>query len=79
MRKGDKLLEIVIAMMDVLMMSLTFFIISMTLTAQQQLVNIDLPSTKAGANNVENPNPLIIGLTRQGQIAIASIPVTDLN
>lgn len=67
-----------VPMMDVLMTILTFFIIiSMTLTAQQRSVNIDLPSTNAGANDVNSPDPLIIGLTKQGQIAIADKPVTE--
>ena len=67
-----------VPMMDVLMTILTFFIIiSMTLTVQQRSVNIDLPSTNAGANDVKTPAPLIVGLTLQGQIAIADNLVTD--
>lgn len=67
-----------VPMMDVLMTILTFFIIiSMTLTVQQRSVNIDLPSTTAGANDVKTPDPLIVGLTRQGTLAIADKPVTD--
>ena len=67
-----------VPMMDVLMTILTFFIIiSMTLTAQQQSVNIDLPSTNAGANTVKTPDPLVVGLTNQGVLAIANNPVTD--
>ncbi len=67
-----------VPMIDVLMTILTFFIIiSMTLTAQQQSVNIDLPSTNAGANTVQTPDPLVVGLTNQGQIAIANNPVTE--
>lgn len=67
-----------VPMMDVLMTILTFFIIiSMTLTVQQRSVNIDLPSTNAGANDLKTPDPLIVGLTGQGQIAIADNLVTD--
>jgi len=67
-----------VPMMDVLMTILTFFIIiSMTLTVQQRSVNIDLPSTKVGANDLKTPDPLIVGLTRQGTLAIANQPVTD--
>lgn len=67
-----------VPMMDVLMTILTFFIIiSMTLTVQQRSVNIDLPSTKVGANDIKTPDPLIVGLTRQGTLAIANQPVTD--
>lgn len=67
-----------VPMMDVLMTILTFFIIiSMTLTAQQRSVDIDLPNTNAGASDVNAPDPLVVGLTRQGQIAIADKPVTE--
>lgn len=67
-----------VPMMDVLMTILTFFIIiSMTLTAQQQSVNINLPSTQAGANSVKTPDPLIIGLTNRGTLEVANKPVTD--
>lgn len=67
-----------VPMIDVLMTILTFFIIiSMTLTAQQQSVNIDLPSTNAGVNTVKTPDPLVVGLTNQGILAIANNPVTD--
>ena len=67
-----------VPMMDVLMTILTFFIIiSMTLTAQQQSVNIDLPSTNAGANTVKTPDPLVVGLTNQGTLEVANNPVTD--
>ncbi len=67
-----------VPMMDVLMTILTFFIIiSMTLTAQQQSVNIDLPSTNAGANDLKTPDPLIVGLTNQGTLEVANNPVTE--
>jgi biopolymer transport protein ExbD len=67
-----------VPMMDVLMTILTFFIIiSMTMTVQQQSVNIDLPSTNAGANTVQTPDPLVVGLTNQGTLEVANNPVTD--
>ncbi|WP_009634461.1 ExbD/TolR family protein [Synechocystis sp. PCC 7509] len=67
-----------VPMMDVLMTVLTFFIIiSMTLTAQQQSVNINLPSTNTGANTVKTPDPLVVGLTQQGILQVANNPVTD--
>ena len=67
-----------VPMMDVLMTILTFFIIiSMTMTAQQQSVNINLPSTNAGANTVKTPDPLVVGLTNQGTLEVANNPVTD--
>ena len=67
-----------VPMMDVLMTVLTFFIIiSMTLTAQQQSVNINLPSANTGANTVKTPDPLVVGLTNQGTLEVANNPVTD--
>ena len=67
-----------VPMMDVLMTILTFFIIiSMTLTAQQQSLNIDLPSTNAGASTLKTPDPLVVGLTNQGTLEVANNPVTD--
>ncbi len=67
-----------VPMMDVLMTVLTFFIIiSMTLTAQQKSLNIDLPSTNGGANSVKTPDPLIVGLTNQGTLEVANNPVTE--
>ena len=67
-----------VPMMDVLMTVLTFFIIiSMTLTAQQQSVNIELPSTNEGASTVKIPDPLIVGLTNQGILEVANNPVTE--
>ena len=67
-----------VPMMDVLMTVLTFFIIiSMTLTAQQQSVNIELPSTNEGASTVKIPDPLIVGLTNQGILEVANKPVTE--
>ena len=67
-----------VPMMDVLMTILTFFIIiSMTLSPQQRAVNINLPSTNAGANELKIPDPLVVSLTRQGQLAIADKPVTE--
>jgi biopolymer transport protein ExbD len=67
-----------VPMMDVLMTILTFFIIiSMTLTVQQRSVNIDLPSTKAGAKDIKTPDPLIVGLTRQGTLEVSSTTVSE--
>jgi biopolymer transport protein ExbD len=70
-----------VPMLDVLMTVLTFFIIiAMTLT-DQQLPNLDLPgSANAEAPAPERPDPLVIGLDRQGQLLINSqgIPEAEL-
>ncbi|MBC7824978.1 MAG: biopolymer transporter ExbD [Candidatus Parcubacteria bacterium] len=59
-----------VPMMDVLMTILTFFIIiAMTLTTQQT-VNVTLPSASAGAGELKEPDPLIIGLNLQGEILL---------
>lgn len=70
-RQGSQPLEVnLVPMMDVLMTVLTFFvIISMTLSSGQKIVNVPLPFGGAGAEEV-TPNPLEVGLNRQGQILV---------
>jgi biopolymer transport protein ExbD len=66
-----------VPMMDVLMTILTFFIIiAMTLTTQQT-VNVTLPSANAGAVELKEPDPLIIGLNLQGEILLDSKTVSQ--
>ncbi len=66
-----------VPMMDVLMTILTFFIIiAMTLTTQQT-VNVTLPSASAGAVELKEPDPLIIGLNLQGEILLDSKTVSQ--
>jgi biopolymer transport protein ExbD len=61
-----------VSMMDVLMTILTFFIIiSMTLTTQQG-VEVTLPSADAGVSEQKAPDPLVVGLNRQGQISLGT-------
>ncbi len=60
-----------VPMMDVLMTILTFFIlVSMTLTGQQNALEVILPSTQAGTTEVKAPDPMIVVLNTQGQIAV---------
>jgi biopolymer transport protein ExbD len=67
-----------VPMMDVVMTILTFFIIvSMTLTAQQQSVNIALPTADAGTNEIKTPDPMIIALNPQGQLFLGDKPVVQ--
>ncbi len=72
------MLEInLVPMMDVIMTILTFFIIvSMTLTSQQS-VNVTLPNASAGAESANEPDPLVIGLNKQGQILLDNKPVNE--
>lgn len=66
-----------VPMMDVIMTILTFFIIvSMTLTNFQS-VDATLPSSQKGTNKETPVDPLIIGITRQGQATINNAPVTE--
>ena len=65
-----------VPMMDVLMSVLTFFIItSMTLTGQR-LGNITLPGA-GGAVETDETDPLIVGLTKSGEILIADQTLTE--
>lgn len=64
-------------MMDVIMTVLTFFIIvSMTLT-NQKTVNITLPSANTSTELQDTPDPLVVGLNRQGQILLADQPTNE--
>ncbi len=62
-----------VPMMDVIMTILTFFIIvSMTLTEGSGKMDISLPSAKVSntPNEEKLPDPLIIGLNKEGQLLI---------
>lgn len=64
-----------IPMMDVLMAVLTFFIvISMTLSTGQNVIGVNLPQTDTGAKpsapDSKTPEPLMVGMNKQGQIII---------
>lgn len=78
-QKNSQMPEVnLIPMMDVILTVLTFFIIiSMTLTGQQQSVDITLPSTDAGASTLPVPDPLVVGLNQQGQVLLNNQPVGD--
>ena len=77
-QKGSQMPEInLVPMMDVVMTILTFFIIvSMTLT-NFQAVNVPLPSTDKGVEKERPPEPLIVGLNRQGQVVVNNATVTN--
>lgn len=78
-QKGSQMPDVnLVPMMDVIMTILTFFIIvSMTLTGQQQSVDITLPSTDAGASTLPVPDPLVVGLNQQGQVLLNNQLVSD--
>lgn len=58
-----------VPMLDVLMSVLTFFILTSMVLTGQRLSDIILPGTQSGAKQKEE-KPLIIGLDKQGKIAI---------
>lgn len=67
-----------VPMMDVVMTILTFFIIvSMTLTNFQAVKDVALPSTDKGTSQDRPQEPLIVGVTRQGQIVVNEATVND--
>ncbi|MBW4538037.1 MAG: biopolymer transporter ExbD [Myxacorys chilensis ATA2-1-KO14] len=64
-------------MMDVILTILTFFIVvSMSLTKFQS-VDASLPSAEKGVNQETPPDPLVIGITRQGQVMIDTTTAND--
>ncbi len=66
-----------VPMMDVILTVLTFFIIvSMTLTSFQS-VNVPLPSTDKGVSKEQPPEPMVVGMNRQGQILLNNGTVTE--
>jgi len=75
---GSQMPEInLVPMMDVIMTILTFFIIvSMTLTSFQA-VDVPLPSTDKGISKEKPPEPMIVGMNRQGQILVNNAPASD--
>ncbi|BAU13475.1 biopolymer transport protein ExbD/TolR [Leptolyngbya sp. NIES-3755] len=77
-QQGSQMPEInLVPMMDVIMTILTFFIIvSMTLTNFQS-VDATLPSTDKGVNKETPPDPLVIGVTKSGQVEINNGAVTE--
>ncbi len=66
-----------VPMMDVIMTILTFFIIvSMTLTNFQS-VDANLPSADKGSSTETPVDPLVIGVTKTGQVEINQGAVTE--
>jgi biopolymer transport protein ExbD len=78
--KDSRIAELnLVPLMDVLMTVLTFFIIvSMTLTSQQGGLDIELPTTEAeaGVSKQKTPDPLFIGIDKDGKILMLNQTVT---
>lgn len=77
-RHGSQMPEVnLVPMMDVILTILTFFIlVSMSLTKFQS-VDAALPSTDKGVNQETPPDPLVIGMTQQGQVMIGNASASD--
>jgi biopolymer transport protein ExbD len=77
-RKGMPEVNLV-PMMDVVMTILTFFIVvSMTLTKATVVKEVSLPSTdNKKSTEAEPPQPLVVGVNRQGQLVIKDAPVGE--
>ena len=66
-----------VPMMDVVMTILIFFVIvSMSLT-NFQAVDVSLPSAEKGSSGDRPVEPLVVGVDRQGQMIINSVPVSE--
>lgn len=68
-----------VPMMDVILTVLTFFIVvSMTLTRQQNVLNVTLPNaTGNSSSNQKTADPMVVGLNLQGQIAVRDKIVSE--
>jgi biopolymer transport protein ExbD len=63
-------------MMDVLMTILVFFIIiSMTAQMNQQAVEVSLPAIESGGEAVDQPDPMILQLDKQGKLFLEGEPM----
>jgi biopolymer transport protein ExbD len=79
-RKVSHIPEInIVPMLDVILTVLMFFIIVSTmLTNAKTVKDVSLPSTdKTSATTDEPPNPLIVGVNKQGQMVIDDVVVDD--
>ena len=78
-QKSSQMPEInLVPMMDVIMTILTFFIIvSMTLTNQQNAVNVTLPSAGEGLSEQKTPDPLVVSINEQRQLFLGKQQITE--
>ncbi|MCU0548305.1 MAG: biopolymer transporter ExbD [Leptolyngbya sp. Prado105] len=77
-QRGSQMPEInLVPMMDVVMTILTYFIIVSMAMTNFQAVDATLPSSEKGVNQETPVEPLVIGVTKAGQIEIAGAPATE--
>ena len=78
-QKSSQMPEVnLVPMMDVIMTILTFFIIvSMTLTNQQNVINVTLPSAGNGLSEQKTPEPLVVTINQQKQLFLGKQPISE--
>lgn len=77
-QQGSQMPEVnLVPMMDVIMTILTFFIIATMAMTNFKAVDATLPSSDKGVNKETPAEPLIIGVTKAGQVEIEGSPVTE--
>ena len=67
-----------VPMMDVILTVLMFFIIMSMAPKAKMIKNVALPSADKGKVEEVLPDPLVIGINKQGQTMVENQPVDDL-
>lgn len=67
-----------VPMMDVILTVLMFFIIMSMAPKAKMMKNIALPSADKGKVEEALPDPLVIGINKQGQTMVENQPLDDL-
>ena len=67
-----------VPMMDVILTVLMFFIIMSMAPKAKMMKNIALPSADKGKVEEALPDPLVIGINKQGQTMVENQPIDDL-
>ncbi|GAC1461098.1 MAG: hypothetical protein NVS2B14_10260 [Chamaesiphon sp.] len=77
-KKGTEMPHVdLVPLMDVILAVLTFFVLSsLSLSRQQAVVNVTLPSTDTGTSQQKTPDPLVVGLNQQGQLILSNQPAS---
>ena len=66
-----------VPMMDVVLTVLMFFIVLSMAPKAKMIKNVALPSADKGKVEEVLPNPLIVGMNKQGQILVDNQPIDD--
>lgn len=68
-----------VPMMDVVVTILLFFVLASMAPKAKMIKNVALPSADKGKVEETLPDPLIIGINKQGQALIENQPIDDLS